>query len=514
MARSESDDGLEVVRRLRDAMSTGDTETVAAVASEFTWQLVTRHYDLLLEVLDGLPLSVLERYENLKLVHPVTPTLMRAQFQYPEAGARVERNALDGRQRDESLATLLVSRRLHGNVKLSLEAAERLSERLREGFRQITATESSLAAQFRFQIGYTYLLDGQTGTALQSFSAARQLAELDPTDHSQRDAVSRSAVTHAFRGSLWQAQRDLDRSRALPDGAMPFGAFISTAERIAEALIDLERMSPDLDTRMTELDSYDSVDELWPFIALIRARYELTRRHPMAALDAISLAFETHRWQPDTMAADIRASCLVHAFLALGEVAAARDICEEAGTRLPLTRIAHVRVLIFEGNFAEATRECRSISGAQKGSVAVRTEAMLLLAWVTYQMEKELELSDARSVADLALTGDFRRLFSTLPKDLIDAVCEALPDAEAERVRTVLADIEFAVPLPQRPKLSPSEMRVLEELVDSTKTAEIAERLFVTQNTVKTQLASIYRKLGVRNRADAITLATRLSLFG
>jgi hypothetical protein len=42
---------------------------------------------------------------------------------------------------------------------------------------------------------------------------------------------------------------------------------------------------------------------------------------------------------------------------------------------------------------------------------------------------------------------------------------------------------------------------------------EIGERLFVSRNTVKTQAISVYRKLGVSSRSDAIDHAARLGLL-
>jgi hypothetical protein len=41
---------------------------------------------------------------------------------------------------------------------------------------------------------------------------------------------------------------------------------------------------------------------------------------------------------------------------------------------------------------------------------------------------------------------------------------------------------------------------------------EIAERLFVSRNTVKTQAISVYRKLGVSSRSEAIARAADLGL--
>ena len=41
---------------------------------------------------------------------------------------------------------------------------------------------------------------------------------------------------------------------------------------------------------------------------------------------------------------------------------------------------------------------------------------------------------------------------------------------------------------------------------------EIGEQLFVSRNTVKTQAISIYRKLGVSSRSEAISRAADLGL--
>jgi DNA-binding CsgD family transcriptional regulator len=53
--------------------------------------------------------------------------------------------------------------------------------------------------------------------------------------------------------------------------------------------------------------------------------------------------------------------------------------------------------------------------------------------------------------------------------------------------------------------LSPREQEVLDLLASGSTNVEIGERLSVTENTVKSHLTRVYRKLGVRSRAEAIT---------
>jgi len=55
--------------------------------------------------------------------------------------------------------------------------------------------------------------------------------------------------------------------------------------------------------------------------------------------------------------------------------------------------------------------------------------------------------------------------------------------------------------------LTRRERVVLAELAEDVTLEEIATRLFVTRNTVKSQVRSVYRKIGVSNRADAVAWA-------
>jgi LuxR family maltose regulon positive regulatory protein len=61
--------------------------------------------------------------------------------------------------------------------------------------------------------------------------------------------------------------------------------------------------------------------------------------------------------------------------------------------------------------------------------------------------------------------------------------------------------------------LTPAELRLLPLLATHQSFPEIGERLFFTRNTVKTHAISIYRKLGVSSRSDAVVRAVELGLL-
>lgn len=60
--------------------------------------------------------------------------------------------------------------------------------------------------------------------------------------------------------------------------------------------------------------------------------------------------------------------------------------------------------------------------------------------------------------------------------------------------------------------LSKREIEVLELLAQGLSNQEIADKLFVSLNTAKTHISSIYSKLGVSRRTQAVEKARKLSI--
>jgi LuxR family transcriptional regulator, maltose regulon positive regulatory protein len=65
-----------------------------------------------------------------------------------------------------------------------------------------------------------------------------------------------------------------------------------------------------------------------------------------------------------------------------------------------------------------------------------------------------------------------------------------------------------------RPPLTPAELRLLPYLQTHLTMGGIAERLFVSSHTIKAEVKSIYRKLGVSSRDEAVRKATAIGLLG
>lgn len=106
----------------------------------------------------------------------------------------------------------------------------------------------------------------------------------------------------------------------------------------------------------------------------------------------------------------------------------------------------------------------------------------------------------------ILLSPEERTAVRDLAAELADPDVDALLDRTGS-VPVVVPDARDAVDLTER------ELVVLAALADDTNLAEVAARLHVSLNTVKSQLRSTYRKLGVGRRADALARARELGLL-
>ncbi len=119
-------------------------------------------------------------------------------------------------------------------------------------------------------------------------------------------------------------------------------------------------------------------------------------------------------------------------------------------------------------------------------------------------------------VLERAIPAGYRRMFVDAPAaftSLLERRLEqGIDDADRRAfVETVLAERGGRQPASeagsQHEPLSPGERRVLQLVVAGLSNKELGERLFISQNTVKTHLRHIYAKTGARNRAEAIGYA-------
>jgi LuxR family transcriptional regulator, positive regulator of biofilm formation len=75
-----------------------------------------------------------------------------------------------------------------------------------------------------------------------------------------------------------------------------------------------------------------------------------------------------------------------------------------------------------------------------------------------------------------------------------------------ERVKVLLHGVDNASPVPAVERLSNKESQIVELVIEGFKNREIASRLFLSEQTIKSHLGRIFRKMHVRNRSQLVSM--------
>jgi DNA-binding NarL/FixJ family response regulator len=184
-----------------------------------------------------------------------------------------------------------------------------------------------------------------------------------------------------------------------------------------------------------------------------------------------------------------------------------------------LASLDHLEVAIAESG-ADAGRR----AAAGEVDVVVLDGDAGELPGVLREIERLAAASDDLRIVVLAAAGDLGVIEQLLdagatsvvskavyPSDLGAVIRQAARGAVFHRpgpAATVVADRPPLTDLP----LTPREVEILRLVAEGVGNRGIAERLWVTEQTVKFHLSNIYRKLRVANRTQAAAIAQRYEL--
>jgi DNA-binding NarL/FixJ family response regulator len=104
----------------------------------------------------------------------------------------------------------------------------------------------------------------------------------------------------------------------------------------------------------------------------------------------------------------------------------------------------------------------------------------------------------------------FKRFAIETLKDAIHAVAGGnawMPPALQAHLTAQLRE-------PHRDTLTPREREIIRHVALGLRNAEVGRKLFISEETVKTHLNNIFKKLGVRDRAELTRHAIRVGLVG
>jgi DNA-binding CsgD family transcriptional regulator/tetratricopeptide (TPR) repeat protein len=162
------------------------------------------------------------------------------------------------------------------------------------------------------------------------------------------------------------------------------------------------------------------------------------------------------------------------------------------------------------GDYARAARTVSPLHG--RSISAPRTTIAVLALLAAHELHGGDEQKAGERFAMAATLASSNRSFyalSILPAGDLEKLAALCPEALSAPVLATLQTLAPISDIDPFARLSNKERNVLETMLATNSVAVAAERLFVSTNTVKSQLRSIYKKTGVKSRKALSDLATR-----
>ena len=408
--------------------------------------------------------------------------------------------------------------------------AEALAGKLPE---DVLARHPGIRAQVLSARGAAELRAGRLDEAVTTFKAAVAAASGPDTRYEHADGLGYLALVEALRGRLCRAMELLgDVGEAARSGSDGLPGHVTPAASVALAAVHLERNElRQAHGHLKQADAAlrDSPDKLIIAVAcLVAARCRLTEGRAAAAAELIRRA--RRGWSAPGWL-EYRLTFLEsRAHAAEGDTRAALAAIECTGPPPTQdTAVALAQVWLAAGDHQAARRALDSVPD-DPGTTAeeVRLEGWLVDARLRYEIGDAARGRQSLEHALLLGKPEQLRLPFALEQAWIRPVLRHDPDL-ARTYRHLLepglegATVAVAAPAPQAvpglgapvvvERLSEREQEVLRHLSRMLSTAEIAAEMYISVNTVKTHLRSIYRKLSAARRSEAVRRARQLELI-
>lgn len=378
-----------------------------------------------------------------------------------------------------------------------------------------------LVAKSALQLGILRYHLGDFDAAESELRTAIGLAgNLSPDE--QLEAHGTAALVRYASGDFTEAERRIALARRAAEGTRLLESQFGAAALIAELLIAVEQDRSDAATELAPIVQRASDCADWePLGRYALATVSLLTDQHVDGLDWVGRSLQACRqWHPRgmivTLAEGLRATLL----LRLGQTAAAWDILGELSptqhhANCPARFIAHLRFVSGDNEGAlDALREC--IALGEDHSDRTSADVLLLTAAARLSLG-DLVASDIafdRSMRIAARNG-IRIPFRLVPDDVMRRmIARALGRPQPPDVLASFDDIRGAVPTggSGTVRLSSRERDVVRSLMHDQTVPEMAESMFISVNTVKSHVKSVYRKLGVSTRTAAVERARELGL--
>ncbi|GAB3634273.1 hypothetical protein GCM10027421_36270 [Microbacterium shaanxiense] len=330
--------------------------------------------------------------------------------------------------------------------------------------------------------------------ALADYARALRLSASRPE---LRTAIAvRAAVINAAYGRLHEAARLLE----LATSPLPNATAEEPLALLARALIAVERLDGEAAGLLDRLAGAD-LGKFWPFEVLGRTRWQLAQGFYTAVLNLVALAEAEHGIVPATMSESVLAFARSAALTHLGHSGAALEVLDSIAVETPEIRLSRGRVRLQLGDDEGADEMVNIVLRDEGAGPVVSAEAGLLKLWILDRRRSDAS-SWSASLANRAVSSEgLVRALTSVPARISSMVSSGgAPPVDIPEPRSAV-------------RLRSSQLAVLRELRVGGSLSEIAGRLQLSVNTVRTHTKAIYRRLDVHTREDAVALARSTGLL-
>jgi LuxR family transcriptional regulator, maltose regulon positive regulatory protein len=378
--------------------------------------------------------------------------------------------------------------------------------------------------------GRVELWSGHLDEAVRVLDSGVAAASAPGAEHEQAERLGYLALAEGLRGGLCRAA-ELAAQAAVP---VPAGELHPPVKRpnpsaaVAMALVHLERNEM-RETRslLKQADAAlgASPDKLIGTVAwLVAARAGLAEGR--AEVTAQFVAKARSGWRVPAWLEQELTQVEAQACLAAGHVQAALAIAERINPDSSQGAIVQARAWAAAGDTSNARRALSPALAAHHGAEPVRLQAWLVDAQLSYNSGNHARGHRSLAFAlSLAEREQFRLPF-VLERGWMRQALERDPELARSHQRllapTLRRDqlpVPRNAPAPDQPAivavepLTEREREVLRHVSDMLNTAEVASEMYISINTVKTHLKSIFRKLAATHRGEAVRRAQQLELI-
>lgn len=357
------------------------------------------------------------------------------------------------------------------------------------------------------QLGISLYYGGAVSEALSAFEEG--LAESpEAAPSSGFGNVAMLAGIHALRGDMRAAQDYVQMARSERWNDIQRSMYTGTFYRLAEAMLALERFETSTAAAHVGAMLHDRrTIEHWVAIANVEALISVVSGNPgagMARLEAFALSRGAEGRSARLRRALAPARALLR--LAMGSPEAAAPILRKDGAAGAPLLVSMARIELALGHTGSALAHVRGVTSMEL-TARQRAEAAALEAAIALRISSRGAAAAAEHLAGILEHTGQRLAVALLPSEDIPRVLAALDAVGYGHLYEDLEVPHVIVGVDAHRILTPRELEVLRTLSRSESLPQMAADMSVSVNTVKTQLKSIYRKLGVSNREEAVAVA-------